>query len=65
MFSWVVQAIAYLNDPAHRFVAVGVGLFTIFILWRFIVQGIKIILFVLIIFIIFYVGLKYLAMPIT
>ena len=64
LFLWMQQGVAYVLDPAHRIMAIGIALFVILTLGRFIVKGIKLVLFIVIIFIIFYLGLKYLAVPI-
>lgn len=64
LFTWMQQAIAYLLDPSHRVMAIGIALFVILALGRFIIKSIKLILFIGIIFILFYFGLKYLATPI-
>lgn len=64
LFLWIQQGIDYLLDPAHRVMAIGIGLFVVLALGRFIVKSIKILLFIAIIFLIFYFGLKYLATPI-
>lgn len=64
LFTWIQQAIAYLIDPSHRILAIGIALFVILALGRFVIKGLKLILFIGIIFILFYFGLKYLATPI-
>lgn len=63
LFLWVQKAVAYLLDPAHRLIAIGVALFVLLTLGRFIVRSIKIIIFIVIIFSIFYFGLKYISTP--
>lgn len=65
IFLWVQQGVDYVLDPAHRIMAIGIALFVILTLGRFIVRGIKLILFIGIIFALFYFGLKYLAVPIN
>ncbi len=59
---WIQQGAEYLLNPNHRIIAIGIGLFIIFTLGRFIIKkGTKLILFVVIIFSIVYFGLKYLT----
>lgn len=60
-FSWIQQGTTYLLDPSHRILAIGIGFFVFFIIGRFIVKGIKLVIFLAIIFAVFYFGLKYFA----
>ncbi len=61
---WIQQATAYLLDPSHRLIVIGIALFVILALGRFIIKSIKLILLIGLIFILFYFGLKYLAAPV-
>lgn len=65
IFLWVQQGVAYIFDPAHRIITIGIALFIILMLRRIIVRGIKLILLIGIIFALFYFGLKYLTVPIN
>lgn len=64
LLSWLQQGTTYLLDPSHRIMAIGIAFFVLFTLGRFIVKGIKLIILILVIFAVFYFGLKYLASPI-
>jgi hypothetical protein len=61
---WIQKGIAYVLDPEHRLVAIGLAIFVLLALGRYIFRGIKLILFIGIIFLVIYFGIKYLATPI-